>query len=118
MRNRTATFTLLILLGVALVSYGFFEARKLLEGPQITVTSPRDGSATSSILISIEGTAQNIAFLTINDAPAYTDEQGHFTQLLSPTPGVTVITVAATDRFGRKTQKIISLNVLTYCALT
>ncbi len=80
--------------------------------------APQDGSATSTALVAVQGTAKNIAFLTINDTPAYTDEEGHFNELLSPTPGVTVITVAAVDRFGRKTSKIISLNVLTYCLLT
>lgn len=118
MRGRGFSFYLFIFLLVLLASYGLFEARKLLEGPEVTISSPANGSATSAELITVEGTAKNIAFLTINDAPAYTDEQGHFVQLLSPTPGVTVITVAAVDRFGRKTQKIISLNVLTYCSLT
>lgn len=103
---------------VLLIGYGLFEARKLIEGPVITIDFPQDGSATSSSLIAIAGTAQNIAFLTIDDSPAYTDESGHFTQLLSPPPGATVITVAAVDRFGRKTQKIITFNVLSYCTLS
>lgn len=100
---------------VALLSYGLFEARKLIEGPTISIDYPADGSATSTALLTVAGTAQNIAFLTINDAPAYTDASGHFTQLLSPAPGATVITVAAVDRFGRKTTKIISLTMLSYC---
>jgi len=118
MRQRGLSFYLFLILGVLLVGYGLFESRRLLEGPEITITTPLDGSATSTQLIRVAGTAKNIAFLTINDAPAYTDEQGNFTELRSPTPGVTVITVAAVDRFGRKTSKIISLNVLTYCSLT
>lgn len=118
MRQRGISFYLFLTLGILVASYGLFEARRLLEGPEITIAMPQDGSATSTALVHIIGTAKNIAFLTINDAPAYTDEQGHFDQLLSPTPGVTVITVAAVDRFGRKTSQIISLNVRTYCSLT
>jgi len=118
MRQRGLSFYLFLLLGLFLIGYGAFEARRLIEGPEIVVLSPTDGAATSTELITIAGAAKNIAFLTINDAPAYTDESGNFSELLSPTPGVTVITVAATDRFGRKTEKIISLNVLTYCSLT
>ncbi len=118
MTRRGVSLLLVALLGVALLSYGLFEARKLLEGPVITIEYPRDGSATSSPMVVISGEAQNIAFLTINDTPAYTDENGHFIELLSPPPGVTVITVAAVDRFGRKTAKIISFNVLSYCALS
>lgn len=95
--------------------YGLFEARKLIEGPQITIIAPVNGSATSTTGVLIEGYAQNISFLTINDAPAYTDTSGKFVELLSPPPGVTVLTVAAVDRFGRRASKSVSINVLNYC---
>jgi len=115
MTRRGITLLLVALLGVSLLTYGLFEARKLIAGPAITLEYPENGSATSSIAVLIAGEAQNIAFLTINDAPAYTDEGGHFEELISPAPGVTVITVAAVDRFGRQAKKIISFNVLSYC---
>jgi hypothetical protein len=100
---------------ILMVGYGLFEARKLIEGPVITIIAPTDGSATSTTGVLIEGYAQNISFLTINDAPAYTDTSGRFVELLSPPPGVTVLTVAATDRFGRRASKSVSINVLNYC---
>jgi hypothetical protein len=103
---------------VAVLSYGLFEARKLLEGPEITITSPRNGSATSSPLVTIEGTAQNISFLTINDAPAYTDSSGKFVETLSPPAGYTVFTVAAVDRFGRRARKSVAFTVVNYCPIT
>ena len=108
-----------IALAVAvLVGYGLFEARKILEGPVITIESPRDGSATSSTGIMISGTAQNISFLTINDLPSYTDKSGNFSELLSIPPGFTVLTVQAVDRFGRRAAKSVSINVLNYCPIT
>lgn len=100
-----------------LFGYGLFEARRILEGPIITIESPRGGSATSSTGIIIAGEAQNISFLSINDKPSFTDESGHFTKLLSVAPGFTVLTVAATDRFGRKTSRSVSINVLNYCPI-
>jgi hypothetical protein len=109
---------LLIALAILVVlGYGLFEARKLLEGPQIEITSPRDGSATSSSLVLIEGTAQNIAFLTINDAPAFTDQTGKFVETISPPPGYTVITLAAVDRFGRRASKSVTINIVNYCPI-
>jgi len=109
----------LIALAVVLVlGYGLFEARKLLEGPEITITSPRDGSATSTDLVTIEGTALNISFLTINDAPAYTDASGYFTETLSPPAGYTVFTVAAVDRFGRRASKSVSFTIVNYCPVS
>jgi hypothetical protein len=100
------------------VGYGLFEARKLLEGPVITIESPQDGTATSSAIVTIVGNAQNIAFLTINDGQAYTDESGRFVYQFSPPPGLAVVTVAAVDRFGRKTSKSIELTEVNYCPLS
>ncbi len=107
---------MLVLLAVAaLAAYGLFEARQLITGPTITIVTPADGSATSSPAVRVEGVAHNISFLTINDAPAYTDEAGHFYEVLTPPPGLSVISVSATDRFGRAVKKTLTINVLTYC---
>ncbi|OGC87676.1 hypothetical protein A3D70_01200 [Candidatus Adlerbacteria bacterium RIFCSPHIGHO2_02_FULL_54_18] len=104
-----------LLAAATIVLYGLFEARKLLEGPDITFESPLDGSATSTVAVTVVGTAQNISFLTINDAPSYTDERGKFVYRFSPPAGYTVVTVAAVDRFGRRASKSITFNVVTYC---
>ncbi|MDE1925223.1 MAG: hypothetical protein KGH79_03515 [Patescibacteria group bacterium] len=106
-------FIALVIIGI--VGYGLFEARKLIEGPVITIDMPKNGSATSTTGVIIAGEAENISFLSINDKPSHTDEQGHFSELLSLPPGVTVLTVAATDRFGRRAVKSVSINVLNYC---
>ena len=53
---------LVVLVVFIILSYGLFEARKLLEGPEITIDFPADGSATSTTAVTIVGTAQNIAF--------------------------------------------------------
>jgi hypothetical protein len=109
---------LIALAALLVLGYGFFEARKLLEGPQLTIESPRDGSATSSVLVILEGTAENISFLTINDRPGRTDEQGRFVEAFTPPPGYTVFTVAAIDRFGRRASKSVSFTVLNYCPIS
>lgn len=105
----------IILAVLAVVLYGLFEARRLLEGPRITITSPQDGSAVAQSLVRIAGEAHNIAFLTINDKPAFTDEEGHFELLLTPAAGYTVFTVAATDRFGRSVREEVSITTLNHC---
>lgn len=110
--------TVLLLVAVGIVSYGLFEGRKLIEGPQVVLETPADGSATSSSAVIISGEAHNVSFLTINDAPAFTDESGHFALTLSPPPGYTVFTVAATDRFGRRVSRSVSIQVLSYCPIT
>lgn len=105
----------IILSVVAVVLYGLFEARRLLAGPSITITSPTAGAAVAEPLVRIAGEAHNIAFLTINDKPAFTDEEGRFELLLTPPAGYTVFTVAATDRFGRSIEKQVSITTLNHC---
>ena len=108
--------TLFITFIVCIVGgYGFYESRRLIEGPVVTIDSPTNGSATSSLGITITGSAQNISFLTINDKVSYTDKSGHFSELLSIPPGFTLLTVRAVDRFGRRTAKSVAITVLNYC---
>ena len=106
----------MVILAVAVVmGYGLFEARRLIEGPTLTIVSPKDGSATSSALVTITGRVENISFLTINDYAASADEEGRFVYRYSPPVGYTALTVAATDRFGRRVEQRVSFTLLTYC---
>jgi Glucodextranase, domain B len=115
MTPRPLTFILLGLLALVIAGYGVFEARRIIEGPEIVIATPVNGSATSTLGITISGNAQNISFLTINDRPYFTDKQGNFSEIVSIPSGFSVLTVAATDRFGRRTSKEVSINVLNYC---
>ncbi len=117
MTPRPITFILLGALALAILSYGIFEGRRLIEGPEVSIYSPTNGSATSTTGVIIAGNAQNISFLTINDRPYFTDKQGNFSETVSLPAGLAVVTVAATDRFGRRTSKEVSINVLNYCSL-
>ncbi|TSC68218.1 MAG: hypothetical protein G01um101456_724 [Parcubacteria group bacterium Gr01-1014_56] len=100
---------------VAVLGYGLFEARRIIGGPTVTIDAPINGSATSSTTVAISGSARNISFLTINDAPAFTDESGRFSERLSPPPGYAIFTVAATDRFGRRAIAHVHITILNFC---
>jgi hypothetical protein len=108
---------IIIVLCILVVGYGLFEARRLVEGPVITITAPANGSATSSPLITVQGVAENVSFLTVDDKTVSADTSGHFSVTLSPPAGYTIITVAALDRFGRRTRKSVSITILNYCPL-
>ena len=117
MTPRPLSVLLLTALALIIAGYGLFEARRIIEGPQVTIYMPKSGSATSTSAVIITGNAQNISFLTINDLPSFTDQKGNFTETLSIPPGPAVLTVAATDRFGRRTSKQVSIDVLNYCPI-
>ncbi len=106
-----------VFLVVGIVGYGFFEARRLVQGPIITILAPVDGSATSSPTVTISGIAENVSFLSINDRAILTDEQGHFLEHIALPQGVSVLSVAAKDRFGRSTSRLIHITIVTYCPL-
>lgn len=101
-----------------IIGYGLFEARRLLEGPSITILSPQSGTATADPLLVIEGMARNISFLTINDKSALTDESGHFTKKMTPPPGVSTVTVHGTDRFGRLASADVHITMLNFCPVS
>ncbi|MEI7719621.1 MAG: hypothetical protein WCI89_00195 [bacterium] len=105
----------MILLCFVLVGYAAFETRRLAIGPQITITFPQEGGQTASTTVTVTGVVENIAFFTINDAPAHTDQSGHFSLTFAPPPGYNTLTVAASDRFGRRTSKTVAFTLLTYC---
>ncbi|MCA9358083.1 hypothetical protein KC902_02355 [Candidatus Kaiserbacteria bacterium] len=88
---------LLIILG-----YVIFQARFLIMGPQITLTS----SPTiihNDRQIYLTGSTFNISRLWLNDRQIYTDAHGHFKEALILENGYTVATLRAEDRYGRVT---------------
>jgi hypothetical protein len=117
MTPRPLPLLLISLLAIVILGYGLFEARRIIDGPVVVIYTPANGSATSTTGVLISGNAQNISFLSINDKPSFTDQKGNFSETLSIPPGFAVLTVAATDRFGRRTSKSVSINVLNYCPL-
>ncbi len=115
MNRYSISFICITTLIIVILVYSLFEARKILTGPDIHIDSPKDDTATSSSIITISGEAHNIAFLDINDAPAYTDLSGHFSEAISPPPGYSVVTVSARDQFGRRVSESVHITVLSYC---
>ncbi len=92
-----------------IVGYGIYRAKTLAEGPKITVIEPRDGSLSAASLITVSGTAKNISFLNLNGSQIFTDEAGAFSEKILLANGYNVITLSASDRFGRKTEKSLQI---------
>ena len=110
-------YTFGIIAIVVFLGYGIFEARRIIEGPRITIASPINGSAVGGPLVTISGTIQNAAFFTINDRQVLSDDRGNFSESFSPPPGLAIIEVAARDRFGRMMTKELQINVLAQCII-
>jgi hypothetical protein len=101
MSFRTFLFYLLVLIGgLAFVGYVMFQARFIVEGPQIAVTNVSQESPSKRIVV-LEGTASNIVHMTLNGRKIYTDASGNFKEALVLENGYTIATLEAEDRYGR-----------------
>lgn len=98
-----------IFMFLAIGGYAYLKSREFIMGPRITINSPENGTSFSSALITIEGNAQNISHITLNDSPIFIDSQGRFSEKLLLLPGYNIITLKAEDRFGKKTEKALEL---------
>jgi len=111
--NRDTKFyfrlTVVILFGLFILGYSYFQARKLIGGPSLVIESPQNGATLTESLVDIRGTARNVKEVSLNDRPIFTDEEGHFEEKLLVPPGYTIITLKAEDRFGRKTNRSLEL---------
>ncbi|MEK7607816.1 MAG: hypothetical protein AAB484_02775 [Patescibacteria group bacterium] len=95
---------------VALIGgYGVFRGQTLAEGPKINISEPVDGSLVSQSLVIVSGIAKNISFLNLNGAQIFTDEAGLFKEKILLSHGYNIITLEASDRFGRKTEKSLQI---------
>ena len=97
------------LLGLVIICYAGFQARKIIEGPELTLTTPLHGTIYNDPLIEIAGIASNIKEIRLDDRTIYIDEQGNFKEKLLLFPGYNIIRLKAQDKFGKETEKQIEL---------
>lgn len=100
---RTILFGSLGILSIlVLAAYLVFQARFMIQGPQISITKAIPVSANERI-VHVAGVARNITKITLNGRQIFTDEYGQFEEALVLENGYTVATIAAVDRYGRET---------------
>lgn len=86
---------------VLLVGYGAVKALPLLSGPSLEVISPAPYASQPDGYLPIRGVAKHTETLIINGGQVLIDQEGRFEKLLLLAPGSAIITLTATDRFGR-----------------
>lgn len=91
----------LVGIGVVLVWYVLFQARFLINGPQLTLTSELP-HRTNERIVNVTGTARNSSQLTLNGREIFVDTNGNFSEPLVLENGYTIMTVRAEDRYGRE----------------
>jgi hypothetical protein len=87
---------------LALLGYGAVAAWPLMAGPQISLVSPIQEEALTNGQTRIEGRALHTETLWLNGAPLLMDEAGNFSASLTLPSGGAILSLTATDRFGRE----------------
>ena len=106
--------TISSILGLVIVGYSLFQAQKLIFGPIIDVYTPQNGATYNQTLIEIDGRAQNISYLNLNDSPIFTDKNGYFKEKLLLSPGYNIIKLDARDKFKKYTEKKLEIILKEY----
>lgn len=96
-------------LALIILGYSGFQARKIVEGPELKVTSLKTGAIVKDPLIEIKGSAYNIKEISLDDRPIYIDEKGNFNEKLLLFPGYNIIRLKAGDKFGKVTEKTLEV---------
>ncbi|HRH55800.1 MAG TPA: hypothetical protein PK609_02960 [Candidatus Paceibacterota bacterium] len=102
----TAALFLLVLLG-----YGAVAAWPILSGPSISLATPAAYEALPGGLAVVEGIAHHTETLWLDGAPLLMDESGRFSTTLTLPSGGAILSLTATDRFGREITERRSLYV-------
>ncbi len=106
----------LIALGVVILValYALSALSPLLRGPTLILNPPR---ATDHGTVLIEGVANRVSSLSINDLSVPTTQDGFFSVERAYPAGYTVVVVSARDRFNRETtatQTFVTHSSITY----
>ncbi len=96
---------------VVLLGYGFMEARPLLLGPSLAIMTPAQDADIPGGLVTISGRAGRTVALTLDGAPVLPDQSGAFSSALALPSGGSILTLTATDRFGRSVTKTRTIYV-------
>lgn len=112
--TRTTTLRALKIISVAaiiglIIAYAIWRSFSYVQGPKIIIFTPENGSSTASSTATIRGRAERTTGLSLNGNTISVDEQGNWDQTLIVFPGDNIISIKASDRFGRSISQTLSI---------
>jgi len=108
-KNKILRQIFFILLLIFVVGYAYIKADKIITGPKIIINSPKDGETVNEGLVTINGKAENINIIELNDNPIRIDDNGNFSEKLLLSAGYNIIKLEAKDKFGKATEKLLKI---------
>lgn len=102
-----------LLVVFAVAGYIWYQVQGFVSAPDLTLAQLQPEMTVSTPTISIQGSTDGFAQVTIDSEPVATDPQGRFQQIVHLVPGLNTIEVAARNRLNKETRKQIQV-VSTY----
>ncbi len=99
------TRLLILVVFVSVLGYGFVKAWALLAGPTLSLASPGNDASIPGGIVTVSGKATRTVALKLDGATILPDENGAFSSVLTFPHGASILTITATDRFGRTVSK-------------
>ena len=106
-RDSRLTYIALGIFFLIVIGYAYFEARGILFGPSITVTS--QVTMVDQPFVTIKGQADRIASLSMNGKTIAVTEDGAFSEPYLLAPGDNRIVLDARDKYGRSREQVIEI---------
>lgn len=104
--------TLLAIAGIFLLVFGylFFQYQASSKSPSLVVTTPKEGGSYAQD-ITVTGHADARATVVVNEEPVSLNSDGTFSKHITAFPGKVVILIKATNRFGKETTVMRTIQV-------
>ncbi|HEY0010926.1 MAG TPA: hypothetical protein VGB97_03395 [Candidatus Paceibacterota bacterium] len=101
-------YTAVIVL-ILVVGYGLVKAWPLVRGPELTLEPVTQGDVPG--VVSFRGRALHTETLTLNGGILLIDDRGYFEKTLTLPSGGAILSLTATDRFGRSSYERLTVLV-------
>lgn len=82
--------------------YLIFQYKSYISPPELAVNQPKEGEILTSSRIQVEGKTDNDAVVSVNNQKIALGKNGEFLITISLLPGVNVITIESTSKYGKK----------------
>ncbi len=107
--KRLIKVSLISIISIVIVAYTAFESYDFIIGPQITISQPENGISIATSSVVVQGKADRIKNLYINNRPVLIDTEGNFNETILLAPGYNITLLSAQDRFERTIEHKLEL---------
>lgn len=106
---RTVLFTAIALILFGTFWYLFSELRAFVAEPHLVITTPTPGQVVSEGSVVVVGKTDLGAQISLNGEPVFVDAGGAFQEKITLQPGSNILKVAATNRFDKTKEVVLTI---------